>query len=239
MKLLRIIATPLRLLGRLLWRRVVVSNLTAGLGVWIPLALTAVLGTWAAGHLVGLVGPGTYFGDLLRGLGLKFVDNPTVATAIGWLVVAAVVWLTGVLVLLSARSKARNAWDGAIDRIPAFGTVHKSLRQVTGLMLGDGAADLKKMTVVMCRFGEGAGVLALLTSRRVYVFDGVRYHLVFMSSAPMPMTGGLVLVPVDAVVETDMAVDDLAKLYMTLGLMAPQVMPKASIESGSGDPADA
>jgi len=230
-----LVTVPARFVWRLLWRRVFLANLTAGLGVWIPIALTVVLGTWAAGHLVAFVGPGTPVGDFLRGLGLRFVDDAMVATVIGWVAVGLVVWITGLLALLTARSKAKNMVDGALDRIPAFGTVHKSLRQVTGLMLGDGAADLKKMSVVMCRFGEGAGVLALLTSRRVYAFGGRRYHLVFMSSSPMPMTGGLIFVEVGAVEEVDMQVDDLAKLYMTLGLMAPQVMPLDNIEGGPAD----
>lgn len=220
---------PVRFVWNLLWRRVFLSSFMAGLGVWVPIALTVALAGWLGSRLVGAVGPGTYVGDLLQGFGLRIVEgNERVATAIGWLLVVLGIWLTGLLVMLAAKSKARGLVQGLLDRldrVPAFGVVHKTVKQVVTMMLGgEGAVDLKKMSVVMCRLG-GAGVLGLLTTPQTYRIDGRDYKLVFVSSAPMPMTGGLLLVGVDAVHPLDMPVEDFAKVYMTIGLMAPNVLP--------------
>jgi uncharacterized membrane protein len=43
----------------------------------------------------------------------------------------------------------------------------------------------------------------------------------------MPMTGGLVLVPDDAIIPVpEMKVDDLLRVYFSLGALAPDCLPK-------------
>ncbi len=87
------------------------------------------------------------------------------------------------------------------------------------------------MSVVSCRFGKGDAqveVLALLASHHVYTIGGARRRLVYLPTAPIPMSGGLVLVGEDAILAVpDMKVDDLLKIYMSLGALAPEAMPGA------------
>jgi uncharacterized membrane protein len=89
------------------------------------------------------------------------------------------------------------------------------------------------MSVVSCRFfgaGEaGVDVLALLASQQLYIVAGERRRLVYLPAAPIPMSGGLVFVADAAITPVpEMKVDDLLKIYVSLGALAPEVFPRAS-----------
>jgi uncharacterized membrane protein len=93
------------------------------------------------------------------------------------------------------------------------------------------------MSVVSCRFGKGdasVDVLALLASPHVFVIAGERRRLVYLPAAPIPMSGGLVLVAEQAIVPVhDMKVDDLLKVYISLGALAPESIPGAALANSA------
>ena len=65
------------------------------------------------------------------------------------------------------------------------------------------------MKAVFCFFGEkrGMGVLALLVSPEQYSIEtGRNYHIVIVPTAPVPVGGGLLFVPVEMVEPTDLSV---------------------------------
>ncbi len=71
-------------------------------------------------------------------------------------------------------------------------------------------------------------MLALLASQHVYNIAGGRRRLVYLPTAPIPMSGGLVLVAEAAVTAVpEMKVDDLLKIYVSLGALMPEVLPGA------------
>jgi len=50
---------------------------------------------------------------------------------------------------------------------------------------------------------------------------------VYLPTAPVPMTGGLVLVPATSVVPVpEMKVDDLLRVYFSLGALAADTLPR-------------
>ena len=83
-------------------------------------------------------------------------------------------------------------------------------------------------------FGSGdtaVDVLALLASQQLYLISGERRRLVYLPAAPIPMSGGLVFVSDTAITPVpDMKVDDLLKIYVSLGALAPEVIPRADLQ---------
>ncbi len=139
-----------------MWRRMFLSNFMSDILLLLPIALTGLLMGWAGGRVVAGVDPGTAaaVGGFLWDMGLRFAADGTVAMVIGWL---ACIWAIGLVARVVAKSGARGLIDdamSALDRMPAFGTVRKSVKQVVS-MFGDGTARLKAMRVVMCRGGGG------------------------------------------------------------------------------------
>ena len=79
---------------------------------------------------------------------------------------------------------------------------------------------------MLCFFGQegGAGVLALLVSPQRFRLQGRDYQIVIVPTAPVPFGGALVFVPVESVRPTDMSVDGLMSIYVSMGVSAPKFM---------------
>jgi len=64
----------------------------------------------------------------------------------------------------------------------------------------------------------------LTSAQRYRLGDGREYLLVFVPSSPIPATGFNLLVPVEDFESLDIPVEDLAKIFMSVGLLGPQVL---------------
>lgn len=68
---------------RQLWSRWILSTFMTGALALLPIVMTVVIMGWVGNTLVGLLGPWTFIGGVLRAIGLQFVTNSTVATVMG------------------------------------------------------------------------------------------------------------------------------------------------------------
>ena len=218
----------MRSILRGLWRSGIVGNLVAGSFVLLPLVLTILIIGWMVGAVAAVLGPGSWFGDLLTSGGEAIVGpkRELIAFVIGAAIALAGIWLIGLVV----RSQARRALDQTVDsilaKVPLFRAVYRPVSQVVRLFAGSNA-DFATMSVVMCRLGGegGADVPALLASREAYVIAGDRRLLVYLPTSPLPAWGGLVLVPEASVIPIpEMDADGLIKLYLSFGVLADEVM---------------
>ncbi len=222
----------MRSILRGLWRTGVVGNLVTGSIVLLPLVLTILIIGWMVGAVAAVLGPGSWFGELLTSGGEAIVGpkRELIAFLIGVAIALAGIWLLGLLVRGQARRALDKTFDGLLARVPLFRAIYRPVSQVVRLFAGSNA-DLAAMSVVMCRLGgkAGADVPALLASREVYEVGGDRRLLVYLPTSPLPAWGGLVLVPEEAVIPVpDMDADGLIKLYFSFGVLASDVMVPAA-----------
>lgn len=207
--------------------RGLVATFLSGLFAILPLVLTVAIVGWVAQSIYDVVGPETKIGSALRSVGLRFVTDPWVAQAIGWAIVPIGIWMLGLLV----RTRAREVYDRmvslVIQRIPVVKSVYGTASQVFQMFEQREENELKGMSVVFCNFGEehGAGFLCLLSNSDVFRFDNRDYHFVYMPTSPVPMTGGIILVPAESIRPVPMSVDRLLEIYFSMGILAPQAMP--------------
>jgi uncharacterized membrane protein len=214
-----------------LWRTGIVGNLLTGSFVLLPLVLTLLIIGWMVGAIATMLGPGSWFGELLTSGGEVIVGQKRelIAFVIGAAIALTGIWMVGLLVRSQARRALDETFDGVLARVPLFRAIYRPVSQVVRLFAGSNA-DLATMSVVMCRFGgkAGADVPALLASREVYEVAGDRRLLVYLPTSPLPAWGGLVLVPEAAVIPfPSMDADGLIKLYLSFGVLASEVMAPA------------
>lgn len=210
-----------------IWDRGIVSTFLAGFLVILPVVITLWIMGWAAGTLRDFVGPETYVGENLRFLGLRFVANNTVATVIGWALVIVAIWLLGLFVKSTARFQVIERFNRALNHVPVIRTVYGPVSQVVGMLRQQDREELKAMSVVYCKFGEnqGAGFLALLASEAHFRFGEQDCRLVYIPTSPLPMTGGLIFVPVPALYRVEMTIEALMQVYFSMGAMAARAVP--------------
>ena len=217
----------MRQLFRRLWYRWIGSAFVTGVVVLLPVVITVMIMGWAGTQLVYLVGPQTLIGGVLRSVGFHLVTDPTIATVVGWALVLLTIWTLGLFIQSTARHQFDTMFHTVMHRIPLIGTVYKPVAHVVGLLSREAQEDLQGMSVVFCtlREGNGTGFLGLLASPEPYRFREQDCLLVYIPTAPIPMTGGLMFVPVPTVTKVAISVDDLMKLYFSLGTLSFQVMP--------------
>jgi uncharacterized membrane protein len=214
-----------------IWKNGIVSTFMTGVFVLLPFAITVAIMGWVGSVLVSWLGPESLVGRGLSWAGVRVIpgeNSEAVATVVGWVMVLVMIWLIGLFVKSVARESLVNSFNRLIDRIPVFNSVYRTASQVIGMLKKDDQSDLKAMAVVYCTFGqiEGAGFLALLASPHTYTFVGRACHAVYIPTTPLPMSGGLVFVPVEKVQRLEMTVDDLMQIYFSLGMMSPKVIPQ-------------
>jgi uncharacterized membrane protein len=205
----------------------------AGVIAILPLVITVAVVAWVGGIVSRFLGPSTAIGQALRGVGFRFATNETAAYAVGAALVLAMIFLVGVFVEAGAKSLIQRLLDATVQRIPIIGSVYGTSKQLVGIVDKKGDADLKGMRAVFCYFGgtSGAGVLALLVSPERFRLNGRDYHIVIVPTAPVPVGGGLLFVPVEMVQPTDVSVEGLMSIYVSMGVTAPQFLkPAASLE---------
>lgn len=211
-----------------LWRNNVVTTFLAGLVVLLPVVLTILIIAWIVGFLRGQLGPGSFLGEILLrgGATITGPGYDTLAFCLGVLIALLGIWFLGVI----ARSEAQEGISRFIDRIftqvPIIRTIYNPVSRVVRLTT-DKSTDFSGMSVVACRFsGLETDVLALLANSEVYVIGGERRRMVYLPAAPIPMSGGLLLIAESAIIPVpEMKVDDLLRIYFSLGALAPDSMP--------------
>lgn len=227
---------------RWLWTHGVLNNFFAGLFLVLPIAVSIAVIGWIVDKLRFIFGPESVIGTGMQRffeMVVGWIDNPSITEAtkdwsqaipliIGWTLVIIAIWGLGVLIKIFAKDRLDETFQNLLVRIPLFNTIYKPVSQVFGLLKKDDNSDMSGMSVVMCTFGsEGGGrFLALLASGEIYRFAEKEYKLIYIPTSPVPMSGGLIFAPADSVQKIDMSVDDLMKIYFSLGVLTPQVVPE-------------
>jgi uncharacterized membrane protein len=215
--------------------RKLVRIFLVGVAAILPLVITMLVVIWVSGYLESLFGPNAVLGSILRRMGVRFVDNDTLAYLVGWLIVLALIFGLGMLVELGARRLVYDRLDSFAERIPILGGIYGTARQLVGLMDTKGNPDFKTMQVVFCNFGgdSGAAFLALLPTPDVFRIGEVDYNAVLIPSAPVPVGGSLLFVPVTSVRPADLSVDAFMSIYVSMGVTGPQFMKPAITSTNS------
>lgn len=208
----------------------------------MPLVLTAMIVIWLVGFLDGFVGPESLVGQGLSGIGMNSnLKNGYVAYIFGWVVVLAVVFGIGILVEMGLKSTLSTMVDVVISRVPLVGKLYNTARQLVSMLDKSDNEDLRGMQAVFVIFGKenGAGILALMPTSDRFDINGVEHHGVYLPTSPIPMTGGIVFVPCEAVFPVDMSVDGLMSIYLSMGVTSPQFLRttgKGFKKAESGEP---
>lgn len=210
-----------------IWNHGVVSTFLTGFFTMLPFVITIAIMIWMGSTLQRWVGPESPAGMALRAIGLRFVTDERVASFIGWVLVVAGLWLVGAVVKSTAKYKLAKAFDTVIKRIPIIKSIYKPVSQVVEMLRQDDQSEIQRMRVVYCRLGQdyGGGFLGLRASENLYRFGSRECYVVYIPTAPVPMSGGILFIPVDDVLPIDMEVEDLIQICVSLGVMTSNVVP--------------
>lgn len=207
------------------------STWLAGLLVLLPLALSLALLGWLASVLNRLIGPASTLGRLFAEIGQPFVSSPQLAWLLGTLALLLALYPLGLAVQLGLKGPLIRLLDLTLRRIPLFGRLYGLADRFVGLLDKKEDADLAAMRPVWCFFGgDGTAVLALLPNPQPLEIHGRAYHAILVPTAPIPVGGGLLYVPVEWVKPAEMGMERFTSIYVSMGITPPspttQPVPK-------------
>lgn len=212
-------------LPRVYTLRTVMRAFLTGLAFLGPLLLTAIVLAWVFSQLIGFIGPDSVVGHVLTAGGRLFAGDrahPLLSFAIGILVVGGLVTGLGFLVQDKARKVLEEWVDGAIGRIPLLGNIYRPVAQLLRSMGASKSEEMQAMGVCRVEFGGGVETIAFLASADSFDIGGGPARLVLIPTAPVPIGGALLLVAAHKVhLIPEMKFEDLARLYLTMGMTPP------------------
>ena len=202
----------------------IAQTFLAGLFAALPLIVTIAVTAWLITFISGYVGPNSRVGQLIASLGLGVTTSNIAPYLAGLAIVAATIYLLGLLVETRLVGWLSPAIDGLMKRIPIVSSVYGLSKQFTSIVDLQGSDNLKSMSPVWCFFGgePGAAVLALLPSPKPVRIGEQEYLGVLVPSAPVPVGGALVYVPAQWVRPADGGVEHLMAVYVSMGVTAPR-----------------
>lgn len=224
---------PLRRTSRHLVGLFVTGTLAA-----LPLAATFAIFWWAAGMLMGLLGPDSLIGRVMAALGLGVSGSELFGYLVGIVLVLASLVLLGALVRTGVQQGASRLVDGALRRIPLVRTVYDLATRLVDLLRQSDREGPKSMSAVWVHFGgveeEGVAVLGLLSSATPVILQGRPHLAVIIPTAPVPVGGGLLFVPAAWVRAADVGMEALTSIYVSMGVTAQQHLPRTAHAGASG-----
>lgn len=190
----------------------------------LPLAATVLIFVWGARLVFAWLGPDSLVGSALVQIGLGVTGSVLVGYAIGVLVVLLLIFLLGLLVQTRLRGVLGALLNGVVQRIPVVRSVYDLARKFVDLLAQREQDGLRSMSPVWLHFGGvgGAAVLGLLSTPEPVRLGERAYLAVLVPTAPVPVGGGLLYVPVEWVVPADVGVEGLTSIYVSMGITSQQ-----------------
>jgi uncharacterized membrane protein len=190
--------------------------LVAGILVWLPIIATI----WVISFFVTLMDstlvllphryqPTTLLGFHLPGLGVLFAFI--------------VVLLTGLLVTNLIGRQLVGYWEDLMQRIPLVRSVYGGVRSFTESVLSSSNSFRQVVAVEYPRPGIWSiGFVTAEDVAEVSTRTGEHLTCVFVSTAPNPTSGFIILVPKDQLIALEMSVDAAMKMIVTCGVVLPE-----------------
>jgi uncharacterized membrane protein len=194
-----------------------------GLLVWLPMGITVWILMWLVGMLDGIflavLGAVDALIPGLHGLAERLRNVP----GLGVILVAVVIFSTGVFVANMFGQWWVRQWDMLMNRIPVVRSIYTSVKQVADtLFSGSGHAFSKALLVQYPR--QGSWTIAFLTGRpggEVAAHLASDFVSVYVPTTPNPTSGFFLMMPRADVVELKMSVDDALKYVISMGVVVP------------------
>lgn len=151
----------------------------------------------------------------------NYVPGPAIPGA-GVITLVAILYVLGLLATSVFGHRIINPVHAILSRVPVVKMIYGVAKQATDVLHHTSKQEFKR--VVLVDFPrEGMKALALVTGQ-TRGEDGSRMVVLYIPTAPNPTSGFLAILPEHQVTETDLTVDEVMKIVLSGGILAPSIM---------------
>jgi len=196
------------------------KNVVAGLLFLLPIAITYLVLEFLFNTIDGVIQPAIepIFNRIRPGLGRR------IPPGVGIILLAVAVYLVGLL-----GSNMLGKWVGKrlqyfFLKTPLVGLVYSTAKQLIDSFSGEGTTGFKRVVTIEYP-KEDCWVVGFLTN--IFIDEeNNQKAFVYIPSSPTPNTGWVVIVPIEKVYDTDLAVQEALRLVVSGGTVAPSHVKK-------------
>lgn len=156
-----------------------------------------------------------FFGINIPGLGI-------IATIL-------LVFAVGIITRNLLGSQLVDIWDGIMEKMPVIRPIYSASKQLLEAMTSTGGGSFKEVVLIE-HPRKGLYALGFIAQRTTMNSGGAAREMVtvFIPSTPTPMSGTVVIVPVDDVIWLDMTVEAGLSYVVSGGVALPKDLPVRS-----------
>jgi uncharacterized membrane protein len=191
-----------------------------GLLIWVPLAITL----WVLNFIVTTMDKTLLLLPVAwQPVQLLHRDIP----GFGVILTLLIVLVTGLLTRNFIGQHLVRFWESLLGRIPIVRSVYSSVKQVSDTVLSDSGQAFRKALLIQYP-RQGVWTIAFQTGVPA---EEVRKHVpgdmlaVYVPTTPNPTSGFFLMLARTDVIELDMSVDEALKYVVSMGVVAPQMLP--------------
>lgn len=153
---------------------------------------------------------------------------------VGFLLAIALVYFVGFFVASFIGRQALRMVETIQRRVPLVNAVYPHVKQITDFLLSENRVAFRGVVAVEYP-RKGIWSLGLLTGegiRGVSDAMGMETVSVFIPSSPTPMTGYVITLPADGVIELPITIDQALRFTISGGVIKPSTMSEAPLAPG-------
>src|SRR5690606_5775106 len=209
--------------------RRLVRPLLTGMLAALPLLGTLWLLSIAFTFLTDWLGPDSSAGRFLGRVGMSISGQEWSGYLVGLLVAAAILYGLGFLVERRLNTWLMSLIATVVSGIPTVRTIYETIEEFGQIFARREKSELQSMRPVWCNFGGpgGVSVLGLLSSPEPILVEGKPCYAVIVPTAPVPIGGGLLFMPVEWITPSEAGMEAVTSIYVSMGVTAPQFLPTA------------
>jgi uncharacterized membrane protein len=150
-------------------------------------------------------------------------EAPFNIPGMGAILTLAIIVVVGILARNFIGRRLVRWWDALITRIPFVSKIYSSVKQVSDTLLSpSGQAFRKPVLVEFPRPGSWSVGFVVGSPGEAFQRPLTGEHAsVYVPTAPNPTSGYVLIVPVHAIRELDVTVDEALKYVVSMGVVAP------------------
>ena len=152
---------------------------------------------------------------------------------VGFLLAIVLVYMLGRLLASFVGRKTWQLFEHSVQRIPGFKQVYPYIKQVTDFLFGENKIEFSRVVAVQYP-RKGLWSLGMVTGAglRKISDDNQEYLTVFIPSSPTPVTGYIIHVKKQEVVDLPISMEEAFRFTVSGGVIVPdhQALPTQRIE---------
>lgn len=207
-----------------------------GLLVWLPLAITIWVLSWALGLVNGV------FGALLTGLQTVLpvarqpLEDLRHVPGLGLLILGSIVLLTGMFAANIFGQWALRQSNRLLNHIPIVKNIYSSVKQVSDTLFSSSGNAFREAVLVQYPH-QGSWTIAFVTGQpggEVAAALGEEHVSLYVPTTPNPTSGFFLMMPRSSVRPLAMSVDAALKHIISMGVVAPEMPVQDERDSQNG-----